>query len=178
MVAFLKNYNERDTMSDGNDKILEKLGELSGLMIATREDVKHVSNTQKEHGSSIQELTTSIKLMQSCVADNQKDIVEVNTKLDRDFKKINALESDKTVAQGINQYKESKRAWWQWALGIMSVCIGILIGVNQLYEFSQKISISKNKDIAAAYATPLNTKDTLKDTIKTFTVRTDTIKGK
>lgn len=162
-------------MSDGNDKILEKLGELSGLMIATREDVKQVSNTQKEHGSSIQTLTTSIQVLTSMDVQTKHELGQVNEKLTRDYERINVLEKDKNVANGIESYKEGRWNWWQRALGVIGAFLGILIAMNQLASLKDKMSSTELKGTPAAYAAPLTPKDTSK--IGTFTVTTDTIRG-
>lgn len=162
-------------MSDGNDKILEKLGELSGLMIATREDVKQVSNTQKEHGSSIQTLTASIQVLTSMDVQTKRELGQVNEKLSRDYERINILEKDKNVANGIASYKEGRWNWWQRTLGVVGAVLGILIAANQLSSLKAKVVGTKLKGTPSAYAAPLVPKDTSK--ISTFVVTTDTIKG-
>lgn len=163
-------------MSDGNDKILEKLGELSGLMIATREDVKQVSNTQKDHGSSIQTLTSSIHLIQSCLDQTSKEFIQVNDKLSRDYERINVLEKDKTVANGIESYKEGRWNWWQRTLGVVGAFIGVLIALNQLVSLKDKVAETKIKTTPSVYAVPLTPKDTSK-VDGTFSIPIDTIKG-
>lgn len=162
-------------MSDGNDKILEKLGELSGLMIATREDVKEVSLTQKEHGTSIQTLAGSIQVITNGISTmdtlTKRELGQVNDKLSRDYERINILEKDKNIANGIDAYKDKKWNWWQRTLGVMGTILGILIAANQLLSFGQKLTASKVTGTPAAYATPLPQKDTF------FVIATDTIKG-
>jgi hypothetical protein len=157
-----------------NDIVLQELGKLSGLMQATREDVKQVSNTQREQGESINTLTTSFNIMQECYKYTNKELTQVNEKLSRDYERINVLEKDKTVNNGIDAYKEKKRIWWQWTLGIIGVMIGILISINQLVSIGHKINFGEQAKVSSSvYAAPL---DTLKDTTM-FTVETDTIKG-
>lgn len=165
-------------MADCNDAILQELGKLSGLMQATREDVKEVSNTQKEQGSSIQILTTSFQLLQEGYKYTKNELGQVNEKLARDYERINVLEKDKTVSSGIDAYKDKKRIWWQWALGIVGAFIGILISINQLVSIGQKVKLSNinfgdKSLVSSVYAVPL---DTLKDTTN-FTMKTDTIKA-
>ena len=165
-------------MADDN-KVLEKLGELSGLMKATRDDVKEVSENQKEQGSSIQILSTSIQLIQSGLQnmDHQykREFGQVNEKLGRDYERINCLEKDKIVADGVDAYKGKKRESWQWIVGIVGALIGILIGVNQLIGISQKINATGLKTTPTAYAMPL-VKDSLLDTTN-FVMKIDTIRG-
>jgi TolA-binding protein len=162
-------------MSDGNDKILEKLGELSGLMQATREDVHGISDTQKEHGTSIQTLASSLQVLQTSISniDNQtkRELSQVNDKLGRDYERINVLEKDKNVANGIEDYKGKKRVWWQWALGIIGAGIGILISINQLVDLVRKVDTTKINS-SSVYASPL------KDSLKTYKFKPDTIRGK
>ena len=140
METFSRYYNKGVAMSD--DRVLESIGKLSGLVEASREDIKGLVVKNDKQSECIQEITTSVKLLETSmvatVKDNKSDFKDVNEKLSRDYTAINDLKTKTIVANGIDNYKLGKRNWWRWALGIIGGCIGILIGVNQLVGIVHK----------------------------------------
>lgn len=163
-------------------KILESLGKLSGLVEASREDIKTLVGKYDEQSRSIQNLTTCIQVVKTendnRTANIDKDLREVNVKLGRDYIVLNNLKEKALVANGVEAYKGKKRDWWQWALGIVGAFVGILISINQLVSIGQKVKLSDinfgdKSIVSSVYAVPL---DTLKDTTN-FTMKTDTIRG-
>lgn len=163
-------------------KILESLGKLSGLVEASREDIKTLVDKYDEQSRSIQSLSTCIQVVKT-ENDNRavnidKDLKEVNIKLSRDYITLNELKERALVANGVEAYKGKKRDWWQWVLGVIGAFVGILISINQLVGIGQKVKFSDinfgdKSIVSSVYAVPL---DTLKDTTN-FTMKTDTIRG-
>ena len=101
-------------------KILESLGKLSGLVEASREDIKTLVDKYDEQSRSIQSLSTCIQVVKT-ENDNRavnidKDLKEVNIKLSRDYITLNELKEKALVANGVEAYKGKKREWWQWLL--------------------------------------------------------------
>lgn len=160
------------------DKILQSIGELTGLVKASREDLKSLNDKYDDQSKNIQSLATGFAVMQNqfkqyeCNTDDK--IVEINEKLSRDYVTLNKLKTKVDVEEGIDSYKSKKRAYVQWFLGIIIACIGILTGVNQVMGI-----VDKAKPVTvvqqSSYAQSL--KESPKDTIRIHVMGTDTIKG-
>ena len=86
-------------------KILESLGKLSGLVEASREDIKTLVGKYDEQSRSIQTLTTCIQLVKTendnRTANIDKDLREINIKLGRDYIVLNNLKEKALVASGV-----------------------------------------------------------------------------
>jgi len=172
-------------MSDEN-RILESLGKLSGLVEASRDDIKTLVGKHDEQVRNIQNLATCIQVIQTShdtrVVSCAKDFKEINDKLGSDYEIINELKTKAIINDGVEKYKGKKREWWQYTLGVIGAIIGILIGVNQIIGIFQKIEVSELNSIASSYSSTVNpTKsilDTTKDTTQTFSIKLDTFKGR
>lgn len=171
-----------------NGDILKSLGELTGLVKASREDIATLSTKHDKLATSTQEIATAVRVMQigydaKAVACS-KEFTEINDKLTRDYKTINELKTKTVVEAGVDDYKGSRRIWWQWALGIIGAILCVITGINQLTGLIQKVEISKITPQTAYGAALVSVlKDTtskkiygMKDT--SFIITTDTIKGK
>jgi hypothetical protein len=166
-----------------NGEILKSLGELTGLVKASSSAITTLSSKHDKLVEATQEIAVAVQVMQtgynakevSCA----KEFKDINDKLGRDYETINELKTKSIVNDGVDKYKDKKRDWWQWALGIVGAFIGILIGINQLIGIGQKIGYTKVRGTPAVYAAPLNAGkvDSTKDSPQTFRVDTDTIRG-
>lgn len=165
-------------MSD-DTRVLESLGKLSGLVEASREDIKTLVDKQEEHGKSLQTLATSVQVINTAYEARAtacgKEFGEINRKLGRDYDTLNELKTKAKVENGVEEYKGKKREWWQWALGIAGAILGILIAINQLIGLEQKLISSKVSAPPAAYSAPLlhPLKDTLGLKMHVFTDTTE-----
>lgn len=144
-----KKYNEKDTtMVTHDSKILEGLGKLSGLVEASREDIKNLAIKNDEQVKNIQTLATSIQILQTTDegrhASYCKEFVDINTKLARDYDCLNTLKDKDKVQAGVDRYIHKKREWWQYMLGVLVALSSILFGINQIstLKTSFKTSIS------------------------------------
>lgn len=158
--------------------ILQKIGELSGLMTATREDVKQVSDSQKDHSSSIQLLTTSVQLIQQGFSNVTTEIAKINNSVIDSCGRIDTLEQDKTVKEGIVTHNTFKAKRLQWSLGILAVFLGILLSISQI---SSVVKTAYTKDIGtqSVYANQpyvIKKDSSLKFNNNTVTVGIDTIR--
>lgn len=165
-----------------NGEILKSLGELTGLVKASSAAITILSGKHDKLVETTQGIATAVQVMQSGYTAKEvscaKEFRDINDKLGRDYETLNALKTKSIVNEGVDQYRDKKRVWWQWALGVIGAFICILIGVNQLIGITQKMTFNKGTGTPAAYAAPLTAgKDTTKLNPVTFTIKTDTIKG-
>ena len=170
MARSSKKYSEKDTtMAQHDSKILEGLGKLSGLVEASREDIKNLAVKGDEQNKNIQEIVTSIQIIQN---NNEarhtsyvKEFTEINTKLGRDYDSINILKDKDKVEAGVERYKHKKREWWQYTLGLLVALSSILFGINQISTMKTNL-----KPTMSAYgntiSTPADCTKIILDTIK------------
>ena len=152
------------------ERILEGLGKLSGLVEASRGDIKTIKEKQEEQSECLQKVQTSIKVIETSYNSRAtqcgKDFQEINNKLGRDYLVLNELKTKAIVANGVEDYKGKKRIWWQWLLGIIGAIFGIIFTLNQLAGLVQKIKLSTLPSAPSAYSALLNPGMGLQDSTK------------
>ncbi|HLD91504.1 MAG TPA: hypothetical protein VI911_10950 [Patescibacteria group bacterium] len=166
-------------MPEREDRILEGLGKLSGLVEASRDDIKTLVGKQDEHAKCLQTLNTSIQVIQTGYENKTamcgKEFKDINEKLGRDYEVLNILKTKQVVENGVEAYKGKKREWWQYMLGVVGAVIGILIGINQLSGIYNTFTTNTITSSSSAYSTTLSPNRLHMDT--TFTNSYDTSKG-
>ena len=161
------------------NRILESLGKLSGLVEASREDIKTLVGKHDEQSKYIQSLATSVQVIQTSYEGRAstcaKEFKDINAKLGRDYDSINELKNKNVKEEGVEEYKGQKRNYLGWVLGIIGAIVGILIGINQLLGINQQLTVTPLTGSPSAYASSIVPN---KDTTKHFVLNIDTIKGK
>ena len=170
MARSSKKYSGKDTtMAQHEDKILEGLGKLSGLVEASREDIKNLANKSDEQGKNIQNLTTCIQVQQTTHESrhyaNVKEFTDINAKLGRDYDSINLLKDKDKVKDGVEIYKHKKREWWQYMLGILVALSSILFGINQISTIKTNLK-TNNSAYGTTVIVPADCTKVILDTIK------------
>jgi hypothetical protein len=150
--------------------LTQSIGKLTGLIEASREDIRILNDKQYSQNTILEKTTTDIAVIQNNFATKSasdiKRFEELSDKAARDYNRINNLEKKQNVANGVETYKDKKRIYLQWALGIIGTIILILISLNQLVDLARKIT--------AGNATAISVQTVVRDTV----VKHDTLKVK
>lgn len=140
-----------------DSRILESIGKLSGLVEASREDIKTLVLKNDEQSKSITKLATSIEVIQNASITRseacQREFKDIRYELELESTTIADLKNKALVADGVEKYKGKKREWWHYTLGVIGAIIGILIGINQLYSLVKKIDETKLSTTNSMYST-------------------------
>lgn len=152
-------------MADNND-ILLKLGEISGVLNTQTESLKVINTKLDIHNTRISDLTNDLNLFKTHTTGCQREFVQINDKLSRDFKALNTLTKDADDLKAIAQFKDKTSSKFKVFLGIIATILGILISVNQLVGIKNKVSF---RATPAVYATQLDTSRS--DTLDPFRIK-------
>ena len=155
------------------DRILEGLGKLSGLVEASREDIKTLVEKHDDQSRKIGDLATCVQVVQNDFKNHQnyvnRELNQVNDKLARDYEEINKLRKGSDMQAGVDAYQDKKRVWWQYMVAVIGGIIGVLIGINQMYGFYTQFKTSELSPAQSVSAAPLINKPVI-DSIKADSV--------